>query len=235
MGARPQDRERRRRAKEERRRRRERQRHRDPGQGSAETGRDMPLDAPTWPIAECRVARCWRTPGSLVPVVVARRGPAGEIAAGVFLIDMGCLGAKNGFMTLLDAGGYARARSRIFAGASEACDLALAATIVRGGIQYARSLGFEPHPDAVAALPLLGPEVPEGSQAGGDPRVAFGGSDGRPFYYQGPDDDPDAVVAQLLSRFGPDGFTFTARLTDSALIDAFPAGAVRPVEVDLHG
>ncbi len=229
MGSRPQDRKRRRRAKEERRRRRERERARDRVPSSAGRAPGMPLDAPQWPLLECRVEKSWHKPGSLVTVLVARRGPTGDIAAGVFLVDLGCLGAKNGFMTLLGPGDYAHLPGRMFARGSETCDLAFAARIVRGGIAYARSLGFEPHRDAVTALPFLGPESPEGTADPGDARVSFGGADGKPWFVAGPDDDAAAIVERLQSRLGPEGFHFIAPLGDG-LWEEFDADPDDPSE-----
>ena len=39
--------------------------------------------------------------------------------------------------------------------------------------------------------------------------IRCGGDDGRPCYVSGPDDDVEAILSHLESRFGPGGFTFT--------------------------
>ena len=66
--------------------------------------------------------------------------------------------------------------------------------IVQGAVEYAQSLGFQPHPDYRQASTLL---------AGIDPstcreRFTFG-SDGKPFYIQGPNESP-AQAAAIMQR-----------------------------------
>ena len=214
MGARPADRQRRLQKKLERlRSRKEKPRrgreHAEAGDGPAE----VPGEAALWPVHECLVDPAWRTPPALVPVVVARSSPEGRLAAATFLVDLGCLGAKNGFARLLSARDYATLRERAFTGRREPCELALAAKIVRSGIAYAQELGFRPHPDVRAALDLLGPAQPC------DVEVPLGGPEGKPFFVCGPDDDPERIVGQLASRFGPEGFHFIAPLPFGGAFD----------------
>src|SRR5712692_6543325 len=56
--------------------------------------------APEWPLLECLVSRGWNKTSdgpNLTQIVVARQAPTGKIAAGVFLVDLACLGVKNAF------------------------------------------------------------------------------------------------------------------------------------------
>jgi hypothetical protein len=76
-------------------------------------------------------------------------------------------------------------------------ELLLAQSVVFHAIDYARSLGFEPHRDFVPGLlgerpavlletPLCRPE--------------------RPLYVAGPHDDVDAITSRLEARLGPGGY-----------------------------
>src|SRR5712692_7028851 len=56
--------------------------------------------AARWPLHECLITRNWDRPGELVQILVARSSEEGGIAAGVFLVDLGCLGVKNAFARL---------------------------------------------------------------------------------------------------------------------------------------
>ena len=162
--------------------------------------------AAAWPIYETHIGRDWTDTHGLTQVLLARRGPTGQVAAAIFLLDLGCLGAKDGFVHHCpDARAYRRIRRALDDTLPmEACDPALAAKVVREAIRYARDLGFEPHPDAKAALPLLGEPV------ACDVEVPVGGSDGKPFYVQGPHDDARRILDHLRRRLGPEGFHFVA-------------------------
>jgi len=66
---------------------------------------------------------------------------------------------------------------------------------VFGAADYARSLGFEPHPDFAKGAALLG-DWEEGSSD-----VTFG-QDGKPFYINGPRDDTYGTMAKLRQAVG---------------------------------
>src|SRR5437870_11177013 len=55
--------------------------------------------AARWPLHECLVSSEWELEGALVQVIVARRSELGELSAAVILVDLGCLGVKNAFVT----------------------------------------------------------------------------------------------------------------------------------------
>lgn len=61
--------------------------------------------------------------------------------------------------------------------------------LVFGAVEYARSLGFESHPDFEKARGHLGPWT-------GPSAITFG-RDGKPFYIQGSYDDPSYVMKAL--------------------------------------
>jgi hypothetical protein len=162
-----------------------------------------------WKIYEVLLTKDWQQPNELVQAIVARRSPSGVIATGVFLIDLGCLGVKQA-----TAGVFGsvpeyeeRLRERIIERQPMAeADLNLVAKILREGVAYARSLGFEPDPDYRDAVLILGAADPSKC----DVPVHLGGPDGKPFLVAGPYDDARAIIAKLASKCGPDGFHYLA-------------------------
>src|SRR5205814_10549883 len=78
----------------------------------------------------------------------------------------------------------------------------LAREVVLGSVEYARSLGFDPHPDFAAAEGHLG------SWAG--PGTITFGKDGKPLYISGPYDDPRPVIRTLERTVGRGNFEFLA-------------------------
>ena len=75
--------------------------------------------------------------------------------------------------------------------------------IIYGALSYAKSLGFEPHPDFELSRHVLGTE--ELSRTRG---LKFGGPEGKPLYIAGPDDDAATVLQMLRKRLGENGFDF---------------------------
>lgn len=150
----------------------------------------------------------------LVAVVVARRHRPQRVSVCGYLVDVYCLGVKNalGPKVMNDRdlpafcdmffGGFEHA------GAPIEAPLELARHLVWGGIDYARELGFEPHPDFPAAAGHLGPW--EETSA-----ITFG-KDGEPFYIQGPHDDPNRVMRTLNRSVGGGNFHFSAMVGTSS-------------------
>jgi hypothetical protein len=79
--------------------------------------------------------------------------------------------------------------------------LEMARHLVFGTVDYAREVGFEPHPDFAQGAPLLG-QWPRGSSD-----ITFG-MDGRPMYISGPHDDACAIIARLRAGVGEGNFDF---------------------------
>lgn len=165
--------------------------------------------APKWPLLECWVTRGWDQTGDLpglTQIIVAREAPSGKVAAGLFLVDLACLGVKN-------------ADARVFASRTEyreelvdtiaarqpleQADLDLVAKIIREALTYAKSLGFSPHRDYYKAAPLLAGANPEASAAA----VPLGYK-GKPFFVAGPYDNVRRIIAQLTRAVGEGNFDF---------------------------
>jgi hypothetical protein len=111
----------------------------------------------SWALHECLLTEGWQKEGEIVQILVARRSPEGQIAAGTFLVDLGCLGVKSAFGSLFNSRReYKKLRDSITSQQKMAkADIDLVAKIIREAIVYARELGFRPDPDYQDALPVL--------------------------------------------------------------------------------
>lgn len=182
-------------------------------------------------VPESAVVGCWVSPGwrrhltidghedwpdvtvpdhsadGLAIVVVARRHRPQRVSVCGYLADVYCLGVKNALgpkvMNDRDLPAFLDTFFDAFknAGAPIEAPLELARHLVWGAVDYARGLGFEPHPDFPPAADHLG--TWQDSSA-----ITFG-RDGAPFYVQGPNDDPAKVMRTLNRSVGEDNFHFS--------------------------
>ena len=162
--------------------------------------------AADWPLHECLVAEEWREPGTIVQVLVSRRSPQGQVAAGVFLVDLGCLGVKNAFGRVFStqAEYVAELRNDIWASQEMIhADLNLDAKIIREGVAYARELGFSPNRDIRDAQLVVGDADPGAC----DEEIPLG-REGKPFFVSGPYDNVDRILDKLTRKLGPNGFHY---------------------------
>ena len=162
--------------------------------------------AANWPLYECLVTEAWREPGEIVQILVSRHSPRGQVAAGVFLVDLGCLGVKNAFGRVFSTRGEYAAELRNDIVARQEmmhADLNLAAKIIREGVAYARELGFRPNRDIRDAQLVLGDGDPDAC----DEDIPLG-RDGKPFFVSGPYDNVDRILDKLTRKLGPDGFHY---------------------------
>ena len=142
-------------------------------------------------------------------VVVSRTLSTGEIAMGVFLVDVYCLGVKDAFYTLRGAYTYDADIERI--GGEDGFDRvnpSHARKLVEGAVAYAGDLGFEPHSDYRKAAVVFGDIDPKECHE----TFAYG-KDGKPFYISGPYHSPqkvERIIAILRARCGDDGFHYLA-------------------------
>jgi hypothetical protein len=155
------------------------------------------------PLRECFILEGWEE--SRIPtVVISRDGPDG-IAIGVFLVDLDCLGVKNCIAVPdLSWDDYQAMRKRFEEDAPLVrCDPAFARKLVEAGVSFAAELGFRPEKDYRLACEIFGDIDAAACE------VEIGcGDGGRPRYLEGPDDDADAILAQLTARVGADGFDY---------------------------
>jgi hypothetical protein len=159
-----------------------------------------------WPLHECLLAEEWQEEGAIIQILVVRRSRSGQIAMGTFLVDLGCLGVKSAFGRLFDTRReYEELRNGMMSRQDMIkADVNLVAKIVREAIAYAQDLGFKPDPDYRDAMFVLGDADPDAC----DVPIPLGGKDGKPFFFAGPYDNVDRIMAKLTRKLGPDGFHF---------------------------
>ncbi|KAB1927438.1 hypothetical protein F8271_29670 [Micromonospora sp. ALFpr18c] len=140
----------------------------------------------------------------LVSLVVARADGDAVTICG-FLVDTYCLGVKNALPpTTTEAAAWPYFVDDYFqaydSGPIEA-PIELARHLTFGAVDYAHSLGFDPHRDFYSAAPYLGTWEPPS-------RITFG-LNGKPYFQQGPHDNPDRIVRTLNRSVGPGNYEFT--------------------------
>lgn len=144
--------------------------------------------------------------GGLVTALVARRRRHRRGATVcVYLLDVYCLGVKNAMgPDAIDEQAVRRLTDRAFTGYETPpipAPIELVRELVLGAADYARELGFAPHPDFERARPHLG-------RWSGPGAITFG-CNGRPTYISGPYDDSDQIVRTLERAVGGKGFGYT--------------------------
>ncbi|MBC8446447.1 MAG: hypothetical protein H8D78_01730 [Chloroflexi bacterium] len=185
---------------------RQRKKKRTPSRWRALSLRGLLRASGGWPLHECLLTEEWQEERAITQILVARRSPAGQIATGTFLVDLGCLGVKSAFGRLFDSRQeYEELRNGMMSRQDMIkADVNLVAKIVREAIAYAQELGFKPDPDYRDAMLVLGDADPDACDA----PIPLGGKDGKPFFFAGPYDDVDRIMAKLRRKLGPDGFHF---------------------------
>jgi hypothetical protein len=161
------------------------------------------------PMGRCFMSANWieddAGQSGLVSVIVTRKAPGEIVVPGIALVDRTCLGVKNGFVArpILEAelDPFLLKVGDAHGSGMASCSPLLAQSVVYHAIDYARSLGFEPHKDFPE--PLFGPR-PEALL---DTPLA---RPERPFYVAGPDDPVGRILDHLAARLGPGGFEFVA-------------------------
>jgi len=145
-------------------------------------------------------------------VIVSRLG-AGQVAAGIFLIDAFCLGVKDAFSFFRSREDFhemlipsIRQTARL-----RRVEPAYAKKLVLDAIAYARTNGFEPHEDYHLASKVLR----DIDETACETEFTFG-KDGKPFYVSGPNDSEarsKRIIDILHRRFGSDGYDYMVGLS----------------------
>lgn len=124
------------------------------------------------------------------------------------LLDLYCLGVKDALgPKTLSAEEFRSFLPRYFASYRTPpieAPIVLVQSLVLGALDYARALGFEPHPDFAKVRGLLG--------AVSAPFQIQLGKHGQPYYVPGPHDDVDAVLSTLRLMTGDIGIAPLAQL-----------------------
>jgi hypothetical protein len=140
----------------------------------------------------------------LVAVLVAR-DTGSTVAACGYLVDVWCLGVKDALgpktMDRRKLPEFTRVFFRTWSVPPVQAPLELARHVVFGAADYARGLGFEPHPDFARGASLLGEWKPGSSD------VTFG-RDGKPMFINGPHDDTYGILARLHKSVGDGNYDY---------------------------
>lgn len=146
------------------------------------------------------------TTGGLVTALVTRRRRHRRGATiCVYLLDVYCLGVKNAMGP--DTADDLELRpliDRVFSGYQAppvTAPIELVRDLVFGTAEYARRLGFAPHPDFQRTRAHLGPWT-------GPSAITFG-HNGKPTYISGLYDDSEHIMRTLRRAVGPNGFSYT--------------------------
>ncbi len=142
--------------------------------------------------------------GGVVSVLVARDAGRNRVSVCGYLVDSYCLGVKNVLgPELMGVRKYEDFIRTFFGGYGDpplSVPLDLAQELVLGAVDFARGLGFEPHPEYEAAREHMGSRPRPGA-------ITFG-LNGKPFYVQGPYDDADRIMRRLERTTGRGKFEF---------------------------
>lgn len=146
-------------------------------------------------------------------VVIARFKGNGDAELGVFLLDLYCLGVKNGFFRPAPAEEYEQFLARLFRHETPvALSPACARKLVEGGVAYAQKLGLPPHEDYRKAARVFG-----GINAAECQEEFVYGHQGKPLYVQGPNDSPAfarRVLTSLKAHCGEGNYHYMVPLND---------------------
>ena len=137
-------------------------------------------------------------------MTVAREHASGRVSVCVFLMDTHCLGLKDTIgprlMSRSELCRFIDAVYEPYGGHYVEAPLDLARQLVFGAVDFARSLGFQPHWELAFCAAHLG-------EWHGQCDIRFGRS-GKPMYVQGPYDDASRILDTLDRSVGPDGYDF---------------------------
>jgi len=156
-------------------------------------------NARDYPIYGCWIMRGWKEAG-MAPVVIARRQDEEHVLFANIEVDLYCLGVKDAFANAsFTLSRFERELPKMCATKPEKISIELAHEIVYGGLEYAKKLGFEPHPDFKRQMADLVLDPPDAHPR--NDGVVFG-KDGKPLYVSGPYDDEMTInrVVNTLKR-----------------------------------
>jgi hypothetical protein len=153
-------------------------------------------------------------------ILFSRELDAGRVAHATFLIDTFCLGVKDAAFFVSPRDEYDHViRDRLISRFEyQTRSPAFVRKLVEESIIYARSLGFEPHPDYQQAKAIFG-DV----DANACREVFAFGKDGKPFLISGLNDSPQRcarIVMTLTERCGAGGFDYLLHFPQSKLAAA---------------
>jgi hypothetical protein len=159
-----------------------------------------------WALHECWVSNeLWEA--GIGHVIVSRKSSLGDIAVGMYLLDVHCLGIKDCFVRLVSPSGYKEMLEQVstFTGKLQLVEPSYACTLIYKAADYAQQLGFKPHHDFTKAQLMLKDIPVDATQT-----FTFG-KDNKPFYVQGPNESPSDVkriMHTLQNNLGADKYHY---------------------------
>jgi len=164
-----------------------------------------------YPVHECIVPEGLFEVG-IGNILISRKIPDGNIAFGIFLLDVYCLGVKNAYFFILSRSEYDDKIRRIKADADfNSLPPECIRKLVESAEAYAGHLGFKPHPDYRSAKKIFGDIDAEKC-----PMQFEFGKDGRPLFVSGPNDTRTKcmkIMETLTKSCGPGGFHYMIGVT----------------------
>lgn len=183
----------------------------NPRSSDSPGARSLGVDAAApWKVFECLVSSWWRDTTKLTEILIAKEPPFGGVVTCMFLVDLGCLGPKQAFVSQFRTKPLYESEFRdvmIARNPLVATAYPLAVKIIRESLRYAESLGFGPWEGVQKTLSALGSlQVADACEE----TIPVGGPDGKPFYMAGPDDDVEHIMNTLTRKCGHGNFEFVA-------------------------
>jgi hypothetical protein len=158
------------------------------------------------PVEECLIGEEIFSKG-IGTSIIARKMPADHIGAGVFLLDVWCLGVKNTFFTVLSKSEYVRRLEEIeFREGLINIHPSCLKKIIDGCIEFSGKLGFNPHREYKLAQHMLA-----GIDSTVCPNQYTFGKDGKPFYVSGPYENEQKIqmiLNKLLKNCGEGNYDY---------------------------
>ena len=167
------------------------------------------------PIHECLIRDDWKET-MFSPVIISRKKSNGNIITATYIVDLQCLGVKDTFFGYdLSPLNYSERLQQM----SQAMGLnfipiesSLAHNIIYGAVEFAEDCGFEPHKNFTYTTEYLLDKVDGIAYI----EVPFGGKEGKPFYFEGPNDDAKKIMATLKKHVGDGNFHYTLAIKPPA-------------------
>jgi hypothetical protein len=149
----------------------------------------------------------------LPSIAVAREHSDNEVSVCGYLVDTYCQGVKNAIAPSMvdrrDLAAFLTDYFRAYDNEPLPAPIELAQNLVLGAVDYAQTLGFDPHRDFYLAKPHLGAWQPPS-------KIRFG-LNGKPYFQQGPYDNPTRIMRTLDRSVGPGNYHFSTVMTDPDL------------------
>jgi hypothetical protein len=137
-------------------------------------------------------------------VVIAREARYNKITLCSYLLDVWCLGVKDAMpprtVDRIKFKGGVETLFDLFPGEPQEIPLEVAQGMIFSACEYAENLGFKPHKDFEKARSIIG-------EWDGKIRIECG-RNGKPFYINGPHDNPQKIMEILNKSTGEGNFDF---------------------------